>query len=204
FGNGIMILVSGYVIYFSIAFRARASDPPGTIGRQIHDAPKLEFWWTVLPTILLIILTGLSIQVWYKIQFGTASPGLTAEVIGHQFYFEYRYPGLKTSVFSKTEAMHLPLNVPVRILITSADVLHQWWVPEIRLKMAAVPGLVQNLNFTPIRAGTYEIACSEFCGVDHSLMQGKLIIEPVATFNKWLDSEKTTAAAGTGAVVLTG
>jgi cytochrome c oxidase subunit 2 len=203
FGNGIMIFVAGYVIYFAIAFRARSTDAPDAVGVQIHDSPKLELWWTVLPTLLLIVLTAPSINVWYKIQFGTSAPGLTAEVIGHQFYFEYRYPGLKTSIFSKTEPMHLPLGVPVRILITSADVIHQWWVPEIRLKQAAVPGLVQNLNFTPLRAGTYDIACSEFCGPDHSLMQGKLIIEPVAAFNKWLDGEKN-AKASTGAVALTG
>ncbi len=204
FGNGILIFVAGYVIYFAIAFRARSTDPKEMIGVQIHESPKLEFWWALLPTVLLIILTWLSIVVWYKIQFGTAAPGLTTEVIGHQFYFEYRYPGLKTSVFSKTDAMHLPVGVPVRILITSADVIHQFWAPEIRLKMAAVPGLVANLNFTPLRSGTYEIACSEFCGIDHSLMQGKLVIEPVADFNKWLDTQKTAAAPGGGAISLAG
>ena len=173
FGNAIMIFVAGYVIYFSVVFRARKSDPPDMVGVPIHDAPALELWWTVIPSLLLVLLTGLSIAVWYKIQFGTAAPALTAEVIGHQFYFEYRYPGLKTSVYSKTEPMHLPVGVPVRLLITSADVIHQFWVPEIRLKAAGVPGLVQNLNFTPLRTGTYDIACSEFCGVDHSLMRSK-------------------------------
>jgi len=205
FGGAICIYVTGYVIYFSIAYRARAGEPPDAVGAALHDAPTLEFWWTALPTLLLIVLTGLSIVVWYKIQFGVGSAtGLTTEVIGHQFYFEFRYPGLKTSVFSKTEPMHLPLGVPVRVLITSSDVIHQFWVPEIRLKQAAVPGLVQNLNFTPLRSGTFDIVCSEFCGVDHSKMQGKLIIEPVAAFNKWLDGEKQAAAAGGGAVVLTG
>ncbi len=203
FGNAIMFFVAGYVIYFAIVFRARSTDAPDTVGVQIHDAPKLELWWTVLPTVLLVVLTALSINVWYKIQFGTGAPGLTMEVIGHQFYFEYRYPGLKTSVFSKTEPMHLPVGVPVRILITSADVLHQFWVPEIRLKQAGVPGLVQNLNYTPLRAGTFDIACSEFCGPDHSLMHGKLIIEPVAAFNTWLDGKKK-ATAGGGAIDLAG
>jgi cytochrome c oxidase subunit II len=203
FGGAIMLFVAGYVIYFAFAFRARSSDSPDAVGAQIHDAPKLELWWTVLPTLLLIVLTGLSIAVWYKIQFGTAAPGLTTEVIGHQFYFEYRYPGLKTSVFSKTEPMHLPVGVPVRLLITSTDVIHQFWVPEIRLKAAGVPGLVQNLNFTPLRTGTFDVACSEFCGVDHSLMHGKLVIEPVDAFKKWLASEnKAAAAAGGGAINL--
>jgi cytochrome c oxidase subunit 2 len=203
FGNAIFIYVSGYVIYFSVVFRARASDPPNTIGVPIHDAPTLEIWWSVLPTLLLILLTGLSIGVWYKVYFGTGAPALTMEVIGHQFYFEYRYPGVKGSVFSKTEAMHLPVGVPVRILITSTDVIHQFWVPEIRLKGAAVPGLVQNLNFTPLRTGTYDIVCSEFCGADHSLMRGKLSIDTVPAFNAWIDKEKKAAAAG-GAVALTG
>lgn len=202
FGGAIMIFVAGYVIYFAYAFRARSTDAADTIGVTIHDAPKLELWWTVLPTVLLVVLTGLSIVVWYKIQFGTAAPGLTTEVVGHQFYFEYRYPGLKTSVFSKNEPMHLPVGVPVRVLITSTDVIHQFWVPEIRLKAAAVPGLVQNLNFTPQRTGTFDVVCSEFCGPDHSLMHGKLVIEPVANFNAWLEHEKTEAAAGTGAVNL--
>lgn len=202
FSGAIMIFVSGYVIYFSIAFRARASDAPGTVGIQIHDLPKLEAWWTVLPTLLLILLTGLSIGVWYKIYFPTTAPALTMEVVGHQFYFEYRYPGLKTSVFSKTAAVHLPLGVPVQLLITSTDVIHQFWVPEIRLKAAAVPGLVTSLNFTPQRAGTFEVVCSEFCGVDHSLMTGTLVIEPVADFTKWLESEKTAAAAGGGTINL--
>ena len=92
----------------------------------------------------------------------------------------------------------MPLGVPVQLLITSSDVIHQFWVPEIRLKAAAVPGLVTTFNFTPLQAGTYEVVCSEYCGVDHSLMTGKLVIEPVASFTKWLDAEKTAAAAGGG------
>ncbi len=202
FSGAILIFVAGYVIYFAIVFRARASDTSETVGVQIHDLPKLEFWWTVLPTLLLILLTGLSIAVWHRIYFGTAAPGLTMEVVGHQFYFEYRYPGLKTSIYSKSDAIHLPLGVPVQLLITSTDVIHQFWVPEIRLKAAAVPGLVTTFNFTPQVAGTYEVVCSEFCGVDHSLMTGRLIIEPVASFTKWLDGEKTAAAAGGGALNL--
>ena len=198
FGNAIFIYVAGYVIYFAIIFRARSDDPPGAIGVQIHDAPKLEIWWTAIPTLLLVVLTVLTINVWYKIYFGTGAPALTTEVIGHQFYFEFRYPGMKASVFSKTEPMHLPVGVPVRILLTSADVLHQFWVPEIRLKLATVPGLVQSMNFTPIRTGTFDIACSEFCGPDHSVMQGKLIIEPVSDFQKWIVAENKAAAANAG------
>ena len=157
FGGDIMIIVAGYVIYFCIAFRAGANDSPDTVGVPVHDHPKLEFWWTALPTLLLIILTAFSINVWHKIQFGVTSPGLTTEVVAHQFFFEYRYPGLKGTV---TDA-HLPVGVPVRILITSADVIHQWWVPELRHKMAAVPAVVKKLNFTTLHAGNFIVTSSQ-------------------------------------------
>jgi len=202
FGDAIFIYVTGYVIYFAIVFRRRPGESASTIGSPIHDAPTLELWWTVIPSLLLIILTWLSLVVWYKIQFGTGAPALTMEVIGHQFYFEYRYPGLKGSIYSKTDAMHLPIGRSVRILITSADVIHQFWAPEIRLKASGVPGLVQNLNFTPTAAGTFDIACSEFCGVDHSVMQGKLVIEPAASFDAWFAGEQKKLAASASTVNL--
>jgi cytochrome c oxidase subunit 2 len=88
--------------------------------------------------------------------------------------------------------------------MTSTDVIHQFWVPEIRLKGALVPGLVQQLNFTPQQTGTYDIVCSEFCGKDHALMRAKLVIEPVVAFNAWLDKEKVAAAANAGKIDFTG
>jgi cytochrome c oxidase subunit 2 len=195
FGGAIFFYVSGYVVYFALVFRHRAGEATDVVGVQVHDSPRLEFWWTLIPALLLIVLSWLSINVWYKIQFGTTAPALTMEVVGHQFSFEYRYPGLKGSIYSTTDAMHLPIGRSVRILITSADVIHQFWAPEIRLKASAVPGLVQNLNFTPTAPGTFDIECTEFCGIDHSVMTGKLVIESSDAFDRWLASEKLKVAA---------
>jgi cytochrome c oxidase subunit 2 len=194
FGFAIFTYVAGYVIYFAVVFRRRPSEARETIGVQVHDSPKLELWWTIIPSLILIALIWMSIDVWYKVQFGNGSPALTMEVVGHQFYFEYRYPGLKNSVYSNSEPMHLPLGEPVRVLISSADVIHSFWIPEIRLKAAAVPGLVQNVNFTPTRLGQYQVVCAEFCGVDHSVMQGKVIIESPAAFRSWIASEQKNGA----------
>lgn len=204
FASAIMIFVGGYVIYFTIAFRARPGESDDMIGVPIHGVAKLEFWWTVLPALLLVALTAWSIAVWYKIYFGTAAPALTAEVVAHQFYFEVRYPGLKTGIATNSEPMHLPVGVPVRLLVTSGDVIHQFWVPEVRLKTAAVPGLVQNLNFTGEHAGTYDITCTEFCGAGHSVMQGKLVFEAVPAFNTWLAGKKKLAAAAGAPIGLAG
>jgi cytochrome c oxidase subunit 2 len=204
FASAIMVFVTGYVVYFVVAFRARSTDAPDAIGVPIHDSPKLEFWWTVLPAALLAALSAMSIVVWYKIYFGTTAPALTTEIVAHQFYFEVRYPGLKDGVATNSEPMHLPVGVPIRLLVTSADVIHQFWVPELRLKTAGVPGLVQNLNFTADHTGTYDITCTEFCGAGHSVMQGKIVFDQVPAFNTWLNDKKKAQAAAGAPIALTG
>ncbi len=194
FGLAIMVYVAGFVIYAAVAFRRRRGEPPDSVGVHIQDHPVLEFWWTVIPTLLLIVLVFLSIQVWHRVYAGTVAPALTTEVVGHQFNWEIRYPGFSGSVFTPPDAMHLPVGKPVRILISSADVLHGFWVPEYRIKADAVPGLVQTLNMTATRPGKFDIACSEYCGVNHSKMVGKVVAEPPEAFERWLASVKSKKA----------
>jgi mono/diheme cytochrome c family protein len=88
--------------------------------------------------------------------------------------------------------------------VSSGDVIHQYWVPEFRLKAAAVPGMVTELNLTPTRPGTYDIACSEYCGANHSIMQAKLVVDPPATFNTWIAQERVEVAKSAGAIRLEG
>jgi cytochrome c oxidase subunit 2 len=100
--------------------------------------------------------------------------------------------------------MHLPYGKPVKILVSSADVIHQFWVPEFRLKVSAVPGMVTQLNLTPTRAGRFDISCSEYCGANHSIMQGSLVVEAPDAFNKWLAEQKVEVAKTGGTVALAG
>jgi cytochrome c oxidase subunit 2 len=204
FGAAITIYVTGYTAYFAFVFRRRADEPINTVGVPIHDAPKLEFWWTLLPTVLLIVLMVFTIVVWKQIQFPDTSAALTMEVVAHQFNFEFRYPGFSGSLYSPQGEMHLPTGKPVKILVSSGDVIHQFWVPEFRLKAAAVPGIVTELNLTPTRTGTYDIVCSEYCGVNHSIMQAKLVVDTPDDFNKWLATEKVDVAKTAGVVRLEG
>jgi cytochrome c oxidase subunit II len=181
-GSALYIFIAGYLIYFSIAFRAKASDPPGAIGVQIHDNPKLEFWWTLLPAIFVLVLSVISVRIWYEILLEPEN-GLVIQAIGHQFYFSFRYPNVNGEI---TDEMHLPLGEPVTLNLTSADVIHGFWVPAMRLKNDTVPGLVTSIRFTPQLAGRYEIICTQFCGVLHSQMHKQvLVIEDRASFDKW-------------------
>jgi cytochrome c oxidase subunit II len=170
-----------YTIYFGIVFARPKNAPPNTIGVQIHDAPVLEFWWTAIPTILVIILAIYSTKIWADLQ-NTQGDVLTVEAIGYQFGFQFRYPKLANPV---TNELHLPLNTPTTIHITSRDVIHGFWIPELRMKADMVPGLITTIRVTPTRAGTYHIVCTEFCGVLHSKMDAKAVLESQQDFAKW-------------------
>lgn len=181
-GSALWIFVAGYLVYFAIAFRARPSDPPDAIGLQIHDNRKLEFWWTVIPTLFVILLSVISVRIWYEVMLEPEN-GLVVEAIGHQFYFSFRYPQINGEV---TDEMHLPIGVPVTLNLTSADVIHGFWVPAMRLKNDTVPGLVTTIRFTPRLTGRYPIICTQFCGVLHSDMNKQvLVIEDKPKFDAW-------------------
>jgi cytochrome c oxidase subunit 2 len=172
-GGTIFNIVTGYIIYFAIVFRRKKSDPPDAIGVQIHDNPVLEFWWTVIPTILVVILAIFSTVIWSSLQ-NTAGDVLTMEAIGHQYYFSFRYPKLANPVNNE---MHVPVNVPVT---------HGFWVPEVRLKADMVPGLINTLRFTPTQiGGPYRIICTEFCGALHGTMRATFYIDSQKDFDKW-------------------
>jgi cytochrome c oxidase subunit II len=208
-GTALYIFVFGYLLYFTIAFRVRPSDPPDAIGLQIHDNHKLEFWWTLIPALFVVLLSVVSVHIWYEIMLEPQN-GLVVQAIGHQFDFTFRYPQINGEV---TDEMHLPVDVPVTLNLTSSDVIHSFWVPAMRLKNDTVPGLVTEIRFTPRLIGRYKIICTQFCGVLHSQMNKQvLVIEDKASFDKWYHGwqvknahvSNALPAAGGAAVALTG
>jgi len=197
-GSAIFVYVTGFIVYFAIVWRRRASDAPDAIGIQVHDSPKLEFWWTAVPAVLVVILAVFSVKIWANLQ-QTSGDVLTMESIGHQFKYEFRYPTLKASVY---DDMHIPVDTPVTLHVTSADVIHSFWVPEMRLKYDMVPGLVQTLRFTPRKTGAYRVICTEFCGTNHGNMLAALHIDTPAQFQQWLSKQTQTQTQGNGPIAL--
>ncbi len=208
-GNALFVYVTGYLIFFSVAWRRKKTDSADTIGIQIHDNAKLELWWTIIPAIFVVILAVFSIRIWAGLQ-SQPTGGIALEAIGHQFNYEYRYPGLKDSVYSASDALHLPVNVPVTMYVTAADVIHSFWIPEIRIKADMVPGNVQPLRFTPTQIGDYRLICTEFCGSNHGKMNAAVKVESMTAYTSWLASKQhaqTSSDAGGGvtpAVLSTG
>ncbi len=203
----LFVFVIGYLVYFSIRYRVRKSDPPDAIGTQIHDNHSLELWWTVIPTIFVVIMAIFSVKIWYGIEIEQPANSMVIESIGHQWFYTFRYPNVHGEI---PDAMHLEVNVPVTLHVTSSDVIHSFWVPTMRIKADMVPGLINTLHFTPINPGTYKIICTEFCGTLHSEMEKQtVVIEDhahfVAWYNGWVNKTKNLSdalpKAGAGAPV---
>ena len=188
-----------YTVYFGIVFARPKNAPPSTIGVQIHDAPVLEFWWTVIPTILVVILSIYSVRIWADIQ-NTQGDVLTLEAIGYQFGFQYRYPKLAQPV----NELHLLVNTPTTIHVTSRDVIHGFWIPELRIKADMVPGLINTLRVTPTVPGTYRVICSEFCGLAHGQMRATVVVDSQQAFQKWFGAQAAQQGTSAGAGAASG
>jgi len=120
FSVPILVYVNGYILYFIIRYRNRRGQPMEEPGSSVHDHPALEFWWTAIPAVLMLVLGVLSyllIPQYYTAKAATTN-SITIEAIGHQFSWEFRYPGLHDPV---PDELHLPVNVPVTIDVTSTD-----------------------------------------------------------------------------------
>lgn len=215
-GSALFVYVGGYILYFCIKFRRRASDPADKIGVQIHDSNKLEFWWTMLPFLFIVVLAVISVKIFYGIEpFNMPSNSLVVEGLGHQWFYTFRYPGINGEV----KQLHLPVGQQVTLHVSSYDVIHSFWVPDMRLKADMVPGLINTLTFTPTRPGKYNIVCTEFCGTLHGDMRSGtpndpayMYVDTPAAYKTWYDSAQKAnanasnaiAVASSGAVNLSG
>ena len=192
-GTALFIFVAGYIVYFAIAFRARKEDAPDAIGVQIHDNHKLEFWWTIIPTAFVVLLSFLSVRIWYGIQIAQPTNGLVVESIGHQWYYTFRYPQVHGEI---TDEMHVPVNQPVVLNVTSADVIHSFWVPAFLFKMDAIPGRTNAFQIVPEHEGTYVGKCAEFCGEGHSSMLFNVKVVSKAEFDAHVAELKAKGQTG--------
>jgi len=193
FSVPILVYVNGYILYFTIRYRNRPGQPMQEAGSSVHDHPGLEFWWTAIPSVLMLVLGVLSaVLIPHYYTANAATNSITIEAIGHQFSWEFRYPGLKDEV---PDELHLPVNVPVTIDVTSTDVIHSFWVPAFRMKQDMIPGMVVPMTMTPTEVGKFEIVCTEFCGVGHSGMRDRYVyVQSKDDFDAWYAAEKKKQA----------
>ncbi len=191
-------------------------------GRRAAYQPenkKLEGWLVVITSLGIVAMLAPGLVV-YGDFVRVPKTAHELEVLAQQWQWAFRFPGAdgrlgrsdirfvdaanpfgldrhdpsaQDDVLVRSNEVHLPLGQPVKVLLRSKDVLHNFYIPQIRSKMDMVPGMVSYFWFTPTRVGEYEILCAEYCGVGHYNMRGHMRVEPVADFQRWLAEQPTFA-----------
>jgi cytochrome c oxidase subunit II len=168
------------------ALRRRARDREAAPPSPGEDRVILILGGAVPAAILLGLLVA-SFRVGAQVAHPPGEPAVTIDVIGHQFWWEVRYPdhGVVTA-----NEIHVPAGAPVRLRLTSADVIHSFWVPELHGKMDLLPGKLNEFWIQADAPGVYRGQCAEFCGVQHALMALLVVAEPPGEFDAWLAGQR--------------
>nr|ANW06501.1 cytochrome c oxidase subunit II [Scutiger liupanensis] len=169
---------------------------------NLIDAQEIEMVWTIMPSIILVVIALPSLRILYLMD-EISNPFITVKTIGHQWYWSYEYSDYEDISFDSymTPTMDLlpgqlrllevdnrmvvPMNAPVRVLITAEDVLHSWAVPSLGVKTDAIPGRLNQTSFITTRPGLFYGQCSEICGANHSFMPIVIEAIPLKSFNSW-------------------
>ena len=167
-------------------------------GPPIHGNTRLEVIWTAIPAILLVGLCTYAFIVLENVEKAQANT-MEVRVVGEQFAWTFYYEKDGKEVASRD--LHLEVDRPVRFILQSKDVLHDFWVPAFRMKKDAVPGLDVTYRVTPNRVDEYPIVCAELCGLGHSVMRSTVFVQEKADYDKWfseLGAPAATPEAGGG------
>jgi cytochrome c oxidase subunit 2 len=190
FAASIFLLVEGILVFLAFRFRRKKGEDGD--GVPLHGSNRLEVAWTIMPSLIVLWLGIYSYQILTQIE-TPPSDALTVEVISRQFQWEFRYPEFDIT----SPDLYLPQDKPVRLKITSADVIHAFWVPAFRVKQDAVPRHEAEVFFTANKAGKYRVVCAELCGAGHARMGliSYVVVQSQSEFDKWV-ADQLAAAGG--------
>jgi cytochrome c oxidase subunit 2 len=198
FAVPVFVLVVVVVLFAVKEFRMRPGEEK-LDGPNIHGSTKLEIIWTTIPAIIIFILVGYAATVLNEIEEAPANAAeeLKVDVYGEQFAWTFKYKG-KDGKPINTTRLYLPAGQSVKFNVHSKDVIHDFWIPAMRMKVDAVPGVTTSYRITPIRTGTFPVVCAELCGLGHAVMRQSAYVMPPEKFDAWLTSKGAPAAAPAG------
>lgn len=204
----VFVLTQAVYIIYLIRYRRRA----GHKAHYSHGNNTLEFWWTIIPTAIFLLLAVWSNRIWSELTATPIAPdAITVDIVGYQFGWDIRYGGADGKLgegdvtkfslenkygvdpsdaggkddFTSTELV-IPVGKPIHVLLRSRDVIHSFYVPSFRLYQDAVPGrTIKWIQFTTLNTANVELACSQLCGTGHYNMKANIRILPVAEYEKW-------------------
>ncbi len=177
-----MILIYGGTAYLAIKYRRKGKRVQLTSGPS--DNHKLELTWTIIPTIIVLIIFVWGFKGYMKMSVVPAN-SMEIKVTGQKWFWTFEYPGGVTTV----NELVAPINKPVKLLMSSQDVIHSFFVPAFRVKLDVLPNRYMIAWFEAISNGEFDLFCTEYCGKGHSEMLAKVKIMPQDEFEEWLSSQ---------------
>lgn len=186
------LLIAALIFFFGIRYRKRSGNEKAT---PVHGSLGLELLWTIIPFGLSMVIFGWGAVIYFDMN--SPPPDATnVYVVGKQWMWKVQHPEGNREI----NEMHVPVGTPVRVIMTSEDVIHSFYVPAFRIKMDVVPGRYTSTWFEATKPGEYHLFCAEYCGTSHSEMIGKVIAMEPTDYQDWLNraSAETQSMAQAG------
>jgi cytochrome c oxidase subunit 2 len=192
----VFVIVEALLLFFLFRYRHKE----GRRARYTHGNNRLEVIWTIIPAVICVVLALLSRRTWADVKQRMPADAMQIDITGEQFSWTIRYAGADGKMGTPDDIvslnqLHFPVGKPVVATLRSKDVIHSFFLPEFRVKQDAVPGMTTKVWFDAMRAGHWEIACAELCGLGHYRMKGFVTAEPQEEFDKWIAEQNAAIAA---------
>jgi cytochrome c oxidase subunit 2 len=186
-----VLLIFALIFYFAVKYRRRSE---GERTPPILGSIPLEVAWIVIPFILVMIMFVWGASLYFT-AFSPPANAMEIFVIGKQWMWKVQHPEGRREI----DELHVPVGYPVKLTITSQDVIHSFYIPAFRIKMDAVPGRYTSTWFEASKTGTFHLFCAEFCGTAHAGMVGRVVVMKPSEYEQWLRTgapEESLVAAG--------
>jgi len=185
------VLIAVMVVFFSLRYRRRSADE---VGSGFDHSTLLEITWTTIPLLIVLVTFAWGAKVYFHM-YRPPADAVQYYVTGKQWMWKTQHPTGQREI----NELHVPLGQPTKLLMTSEDVIHSFFVPAFRTKADVVPGRYTQIWFTPTKTGRYHLFCTEYCGAEHSRMIGWVTVLEPDEYQKWLASvpvQQTPATVG--------
>jgi cytochrome c oxidase subunit 2 len=184
------VMIFFFVIVFAVKYRRRSAEERP---HRIAGSLRLEIVWTVVPLSLALVMFGWGASVFFSMS-RPPDDALEVYVVARQWMWHLQHPGGQREI----NRLHVPVGRPVKLTMASEDVIHGFYVPAFRINQDVVPGRYTTVWFEATRTGTYDFSCSQYCGTDHSVMTGKVIVLRRDEYEAWLAREADESLAHRG------
>jgi cytochrome c oxidase subunit II len=192
----IFVVVGSLVVYAVVRFRATPADA-GREPAQVYGSTQIELAWTIIPVLIVVVLFLATARVIHAVQ-DAVKPATAVDVtaIGHQFWWEFRYP--KLGIVTANE-LHIPVSDPARptpsfLKLLSADTDHSFWIPKLGGKTDLIPNRVNEMWMDPQRTGVFLGQCAQYCGTQHAKMLLQVSVDSTEEFDAWVRAQQQPAA----------